>query len=176
MHDSSNYNDQMGYEMEPEEFQKPELGTMVGSALAYFFSMLAFILFICPFVFWEGATYRLYKACKTKSLKTFVHTSRWPMFSFFKKIFFEFFIDGMIFIGYFLGALIAVCVLIFVDGSFGERFAGFIVVLIVTYYSSIYLSWVRDFCVLALLPIQKFLSWLSKPAQQMDIDFHNHSR
>lgn len=162
------YNAESGYE--PGDAENPQLGTAIGSALGYFFSMLAFILFICPFAFWKGATFRLYKACKSKGLKNFVHTSRWPYFSFCLKMFFEFFIDGMIFIGYFLGALIAL-IMLFTDAGV----AGFIIVLIGTYYSPMFLSWVRDCCVLALMPIRKFISWLAKPAQQIDVDFHNHS-
>lgn len=158
----------------PENFNEANghgapLGTMIGSALAYFFSMLAFILFVCPFSFWKASTYRLYKECKSKSLFTFTQTSRWPFFSFLKKIFFEFFIDGFIFISYFIGVIVAIIAL-FNDAGFG----GFIFILIGTYYSPLFLCWIRDIFVLLLLPFQKFLSWISKPAQQIDVDFHNH--
>lgn len=146
----------------------PEFGQAVGSALAYFFSMLAFILFICPFSFWKGATLRLYKACKSKSLSKFITTSRWPFFSYCKKVFFEFIIDGFMFISYFVGIIVA-----FVALAKGAGFAGFIGVLVVTYYTPIGFSWMRDLCVLFLLPFEKFLSWVSKPAQQIDVDFHN---
>ena len=151
------------------ETNQVPLGKMIGSALAYFFSMLAFILFICPFSFWKAATYRLYKECKNKSLFSFTQTSRWPFFSFLKKIFFEFIIDGFTFISYFLGVIVAF-VALFQDAGFG----GFIGVLIGTYYSPMFLCWIRDLFVLMLLPFQKFLSWISKPAQQIDVDFHNH--
>lgn len=153
--------------MNPATGNDPSFGTMIGSALAYFFSMLAFLLFICPFSFWEGAAYRLYTECKKKSLKTMVASSRWPFLSFLKKIFFEFFIDGMMFILYFLGIIVAIVVL------FQDGFAAFIGALIATYYSPMGLAWVRDLFVLLLLPFQKFLSWVSKPAQQIDVDFHN---
>lgn len=145
----------------------PSFGAAIGSALAYFFSMLAFILFICPYAFWNGATMRLYKACKSKSLKTFIHSSRWPFLSYCKKVFFEFFIDGMMFISYFVGSLIALVAL-----CMGEPGVCFII-LVSTYYSPIFFSWMRDLFTLCLLPFQKFLSWVSKPAQQIDVDFHN---
>lgn len=145
----------------------PQFGTALGSAFAYFFSMLAFLLFICPFAFWKGATLRLYKECKNKSLKNFIQSSRWPFLSFCKKVFFEFFIDGTIFISYFIGALIAIYCL------FDSGAGAFLAILVGTYYSPLFLSWIRDICVLLILPFQKFLSWVSKPAQQIDVDFHN---
>lgn len=145
----------------------PNFGEAIGSALAYFFSMLAFILFICPYAFWKGATLRLYKACKSKSLKTFIQSSRWPFLSYCKKVFFEFIIDGMMFISYFVGVLVALFTLF--KGEPGACF----MILVGTYYSPMIFSWIRDLFVLLLLPFQKFLSWVSKPAQQIDVDFHN---
>lgn len=158
-------NDQLCVEPK-NDMGNTKLGAAIVSAFAYFFSMLAFILFVCPFAFWKGAVYRLQKECKNKSLKTFVHTSRWPFLSFLRKIFFEFFIDGMIFISYFVG-------IIFAFVAMTEEFSMFLLVLVATYYSPLCLSWVRDLLVLMLLPFQKFLSWVSKPAQQIDVDFHN---
>lgn len=151
-----------------KEEQSTNFGTVIGSALAYFFSMLAFILFVCPFSFWKAAALRLHSECKKKTLFKFVETSRWPFLSFMKKVFFEFFIDGTIFISYFIGAIAAFYV--FFES---KEFLGFLMVLIATYYSPLGLSIVRDLCTLMLLPFQKFLSWVSKPAQQLDVDFHN---
>ena len=154
---------------------EPQLGQAVGSAIAYFFSMLAFILFVCPFAFWKGATLRLYKACKSRSLNNFIQGSRWPYLTFIKKVFFEFIIDGTMFISYFVGALVALYAFFStVSYGFGEAFVGFVSILIGTYYSPMILALVRDIFVLLLLPFQKFLSWVSKPAQQIDVDFHNH--
>lgn len=167
--EEKNLNDQLGIEPK-NDLRSENLGSAIGSALAYFFSMLAFILFVCPFSFWKGAVYRLQRECRNKSLKTFVHTSRWPFLSFLKKIFFEFLIDGMIFISYFLGVIIAIIALFAADGA---RFLTFLIVLVATYYSPLIFSWCRDIMVLCLLPFQKFLSWVSKPAQQIDVDFHN---
>ena len=173
------FNDQMGYEPQNDGLSSNEdFGKTIVSALVYFFSMLGFILFVCPFSFWKGATFRLAKACREKSLKTFVHTSRWPFFSFIKKIFFEFFIDGMIFISYFVGVLVALIAFVMTckDVNFSSAIGAFLVTLIVTYYFPLGLSWFRDLCVLILLPFQKFLSWVAKPAQQLDVDFHNHTK
>lgn len=153
-----------------KESDSSDFGTAIGAALAYFFSMLAYMLFLYPYAVWKGATYRLYKECRNKSLKRFALESRWPFFSFCKKIFFGFFIDGMMFISYFVGALVSLIVMF--AGGDGSFLMG-LLLLVGTYYSVIGLSIIRDFCVLALLPFQKFISWLSKPAQQIDVDFHN---
>lgn len=163
------FNNQPGNEPENNVDNK-NLVSVIGSALAYFFTMLAFILILCPFSFWKGAAMRLQTQCKNKSLKTFVHTSRWPFLSFLKKIFFEFLIDGMIFINYFVGVIVAFVALFSDDYT---PFSSFLTILAITYYSSVFLSLLRDLFVLLLLPFQKFLSWASKPAQQIDVDFHN---
>lgn len=155
---------------------EPQLGQAIGSAVAYFFSMLAFILFVCPFAFWKGATLRLYKACKSRSLHNFVQSSRWPYLTFLKKVFFEFIIDGTMFISYFVGALIALYTFFTTISDYGLAiaFSSFLLTLIGTYYFPMLIALIRDFFVLLLLPFQKFLSWVSKPAQQIDVDFHNH--
>ena len=77
----------------------------------------------------------------------------------------------MIFITYFLGVLAA-----FIVWIASKEFWVFFLILCASYYAPIYMSWIRDLCVLALLPFQKFLSWLSKPAQQLDVDFHNKTK
>ena len=170
--EQQNYFTETGYEPPESGLEKtPHMWKAIGSALAYFFSMLAFILFICPFSFWKGATLRLAKECQNKSLKTFVHTSPWPFFSFIKKVIFEFFFDGLIFITYFFGVIGA-----FVTWIASKEFAVFCLILGSAYYAPLVLSWLRDLCVLALLPFQKFLSWVSKPSQQLDIDFHTKTK
>lgn len=151
-----------------EESNSSDFGTAIGSAFSYFFSMLVYMLFLYPYAIWKGATYRLYKECSNKSLKRFAHESRWPFFSFCKKIFFGFFIDGMIFIAYFVGPLVGLITM------FSDSFGAGLALIVGAYYSVIFFSILRDICVIGLLPFQKFLSWASKPAQQIDVDFHNH--
>ena len=146
----------------------PEYSKTIVDALVYFLSMLGMLLFVSPYTFWRSATMRLYKANANGNLTSFITNSRWPFFSFLKKMFFELFFDGVIFISYFIGFVIAL-VFLFKGAGFGT----FIVVLLITYYSVFGVSIVRDIFTLLLLPFQKFLSWVSKPAQQIDVDFHN---
>lgn len=176
MNQTENVIYQSGFESENNGVDyEPQLGQAIGSAISYFFSMLAFILFVCPFAFWKSATIRLYKACKSRSLNSFMQQSRWPYLSFIKKVFFDFIIDGTMFIAYFVGALIALYTFFTtVSEGFDQAFSAFLGILVATYYSPMILALVRDIFVLLLLPFQKFLSWVSKPAQQIDVDFHNH--
>lgn len=147
----------------------PGFGNIIVSALVHFLHMLAFVLFICPFSFWKGATIRLYRERQSKHLTSFTSNSRWPFLSFIKILFFGFLIDGSIFFSYILGILVAFVVLFN-----GGGFIGFIGALIIFYYAPVGLSLFRDLCTLFILQFQKFLSWLSKPAQQLDLDIHNH--
>lgn len=145
------------------------LGGKIVPALIHFFHMLAFILFICPFAFWKAATIRMAQERENKSLTTFATASKWPFLSFCKKIFFGFIIDGSIFISYFVGILVAIITL-FAGGGF----LGFLGVLIAVYYLPLFFSIIRDTVYVSLLQFTKFLSWVAKPAQQLDIDVHNH--
>lgn len=152
------------------------LSENIVSALIYFFKSLVYILFICPFEFWAAATNRLANDRKNCRLDILKNTSRWPYLSFCKKVIFEFSIDGFIFISYFLGALAALIALIYctVEGQFLWGLGAFFLVLIGTYYSPLGFSLFRDLLTLSLLPFYKFISWVSKPAQQLDIDMRKH--
>lgn len=154
-----------------------QLGANIVSALVYFFKSLVYILFICPFEFWAAATNRLASDHKACSLDILKYTSRWPYLSFCKKVIFEFLIDGAIFISYFAGTIIAFGALVYGLVKFdypGQTFLLFLGILILTYYSPLGISFFRDLLTLFLLPFYKFLSWVAKPAQQLDIDMHNH--
>lgn len=157
------------------------LGDNIVSALAYFFKSIVYILFVCPFEFWVAATNRLANDRKNCRIDILKNASRWPYLSFCKKIIFEFLIDGFIFISYFLGAIAALIVLVMsiyniakYDLSAWELLKP-VGVLILTYYSPLGLSFTRDILTLLLLPLYKFISWVSKPAQQLDIDMRKHA-
>lgn len=149
-----------------------DFGKKIVDALIYFFQMLCFILFACPFAFWSGAAKRLAKEREEGSLFKFNEVSPWPFFTFCKKIFFEYFIDGTIFISYFVGTLIAFyCFFDIVGDGFKPAITSFFVTLLFTYYFPMALSWLRDLVYISiLLPIRKLLNWLSKPAQYFDLN------
>ena len=154
-----------------------QLSQNIVPALVYFFKSLVYILFICPFEFWAAATNRLATGYKNCSLDILKNTSRWPYLSFCKKVIFEFLIDGTIFISYFIGVLAAIGTLIYLMAStklVGAAFLAFFSILLCTYYAPLGISFFRDLLTLCLLPFNKYLSWVSKPAQQLDIDMRNH--
>lgn len=154
-----------------------QLGTNIVSALVYFFKSLVYILFVCPFGFWAAAANRLANDNKSCSLDILKYTSRWPYLSFCKKVIFGFLIDGAIFISYFVGTIVALGALIYglIKTDYpGITFLTFLGSLVFTYYLPLIISFFRDLLTIFLLPFNKFLSWVSKPAQQLDIDMHNH--
>lgn len=138
-------------------------------ALKQFLYSLAYLLFIVPFGCWKKAMIRLNENAENSSLSIDKINTRWPFLTWMKRIFFAFFIDGIIFISYFIGVIITLVAL------FKNGFGSFIVTLIAVYYLPPIMAIFRDFAIIAILPFQKFLSWSSKPAQQLDLDFHNHT-
>ncbi len=139
------------------------------NAIKQFFFSLFYLLFIIPFGCWKKAMIRLNENSENSSLSIDKIQTRWPFLTWLKRIFFAFFIDGVTFISYFIGVLIALY------GLFTQGFGSFIFIPIGTYYFPPMLAVFRDFVVIMLLPFQKFLSWSAKPAQQLDLDVHNHT-
>lgn len=162
---------------QPQPRQQPSLGANVLSAVVFFFTSLINILFICPFGFWAAAVNRLAADRTHYSIDVIKSTSRWPYLTFCKKVFFEFAIDGLTFVSWFVGIIAAFVVLItgFAGGLKIASFLPFFLVLIGSYYSPLALALLRDLVVLLLLPFSKFLSWVSKPAQHLDIDMTKKS-
>lgn len=155
--------------MEQKSFKDVVIGAFI-----YFLHMLCFLVILCPFGFWKGATERLAKLHDDRSIQTFIGQSRWPFFTFIRKIFFEYIIDGSIFISYPLGILAAfvVWLVLTFQGQFGSGFMLFVAILIGTYYYPLGLSVVRDFVTLLLLPFRKFVNWCVKPANYLEIDMN----
>lgn len=144
---------------------------IVIGAFLYFLHMLIFVVILCPFGFWKGATERLAKLRDDRSIQTFIGKSRWPFFTFIKKIFFEYIVDGSIFISYPLGILCAfvVWLVLTFQGQFGSGFMLWVAILIGAYYYPLYMSVVRDIVTLLLLPFQKFVRWCAKEPQYLDL-------
>lgn len=137
------------------------------NALIHFLYQFVNFLFVLPYHLWQKAVIRLdYQFCN-KTLNVGKIDSPWPFFSWLKRFILEFLLDGLIFI-WWLVALI----FFFVDicGS-GMSFWDYLSVLYLLYVSGPFvLSLLRDFIVTCiLLPFRKFLSWVRKPAQYMDV-------
>ena len=116
-----------------------------------------------PFDLWRKAVSRLSKQRQEKSLDITKIDTQWPFLSFVKRFTLDFFIDGLIFIVPLLMIIILIvgCMDDFLMGLFS--FIG-------SYFAlPIGFSLMRDFVTLTILPFRKFLSWVSKPAQYVDI-------
>lgn len=152
------------------------LGKTVVDALIYFFYTLVYILFICPFGFWKAAAERL-AASRSKANIEVDNKSRWPLFTFIIRVLYEFFFDGMMFISWFIGAFIAIICFFYTlfQGEVIAAFGALVAVLACSYYFPVYYMWLRDGFTFCLMFVRKFISWMVKPAQQVDVDFHNHA-
>lgn len=163
-------------EINPLDEPQGQFAQQVTDAFIYFFYQLVYLLFICPYGFWERSAIRLSDMRRSNAFSVWSSDSRWPFLSFLKKIIFDFCFDGTIFISYFAGALIGVVSFFWLlaDGVyFSGAFLTFILILIWSYYYPVYVSWIRDLCYLCLLPIRKFINWLDKPAQQLTLDIND---
>lgn len=150
--------------------QKDDFGQKFVRALIQFFYMLAFILFLCPFNFWKKSLLRL-DAARSRGAWDFAKSgSRWPFLSFCKAILLDFLFDGIIFIAYPLMVLVAIYML------FAEGFGAFISCLVAGYYSPMFISPLRDFFVIIIMPFSKFLSWCARPAQYLEIDMNKKEK
>lgn len=135
---------------------------LIGASM-HFLKSIVYILFIVPFDVWKKALTRMAVANETGSFRVGNIGGLWPFLSFIKMLWFEFAFDAMIFLCYPLGLIVALV-------SLGDGFGAFLVMLIGAYYFPLFFALFRDFAQLMLIPFRKFLSWGSKPAQQLDID------
>jgi hypothetical protein len=94
--------------------------------------------------------------------------SPWPFLSFMKAFLLEFLFDAMIMLSYVIGPLAAIFMLVS-----GAGFGGFIMVLVSAYYFPVMFTILRDLFALMILPFRKFISWVKKPAQYMDLKIEN---
>jgi hypothetical protein len=149
--------------------QKQFLNDVIQALLHFLYNFFVYFLFIMPFALWKKATTRLANQRKNGGLNIGNIDSFWPFLSFLKVFILEFLIDGLIFMLYVLGIIFAII------GAIDGGVAGFFGVLIGTYYTPIALSLTRDLIQLLTQPLKKFISWISKPAQYMDLKVTNTS-
>lgn len=141
-------------------------------ALKHFaYHFFIYFLFVMPFELWKKATLRLAEQNEKGDLNISKLKGAWPFLSFLKVFFLNFFIDGIIFIQYILGGFIS----IFIWIETGE-FKSFMTYLAFIYLSPVLLSLVRDIIQLCMLPFKKFVSWVNKPAQFLNLEIENKSK
>ena len=134
----------------------------------FLYSFFIYFIFIIPFELWKKATLRLAAQKDEGVLNISKINSRWPFLSFLKTFTLDFLFDGIIFIAYIAGFIFAVTIWI-IDGVFSS----FSYTMVLVYFSPIAFSLTRDIIQIAILPFKKFMSWVSKPAQFMDLEIKN---
>jgi len=140
----------------------------INALLHFLYNYFVYFLFVVPFDLWRKAVVRLSEQKSAGSINIKKIKSQWPFLSFLKSFIIDFLIDGFILMSY-VTAPIAALVVGINDGGFG----GFLLILIVSYYAPLALSILRDLTQLYILPLKKFLSWVKKPAQYMDLKIEN---
>lgn len=160
------------------------LATSLKAALHSISTILSFI-FLTPYKLWVKSVERLAKQHDESLVDLHNIDGFWPFLSFLKRFFLDFSLDATTFLAYPIGAVVAIIsffvTLISKDPYtdqvvfyFAEAVATFFGIVAVCYFVvPIACSLTHDFFQLALIPFRKFLSWGSKPAQQLDIDLKN---
>ncbi len=143
----------------------------IGKAFLHILYQIVYVLFIVPYHIWCKALQRLAAQRENKALKFSEINSPWPMLTFLKRWFIDFLFDMLIAIAWIVGIY-----LFFKIGHFDAFKYAFwralkeaSLFLMAVYFSPAVISWLRDLFILALKPIKKFFSWLSKPAQHLDL-------
>lgn len=137
--------------------------SQLADAALHFLYRIVYFLFIMPFDLWRKAVSRLSKQRQEKSLDITKIETQWPFLSFIKRFTLDFFIDGLIFI------VPLLMIIILIVGCMDDFLMGMFLFIGSYFVLPIGFSLMRDFLTLAILPFRKFLSWVSKPAQYVDI-------
>ena len=149
-----------------------DFGKMAVNALLHVLVTIGRV-FVLPLTIWVKATSKLVDQKGSNAFDINAIQTPWPYFSWCKRWVIDFGFDACIFITYIIGVIVAFIGFfqdLFSDYlTFGDALTGFITVLVVVYLSPLYWAFVRDFIVFLLLPVNKFLDWLKKPAQYYEI-------
>lgn len=155
------------------------------NALLQILNVIVYILRL-PLDLWMKAITRLSEQKENGIMKLSEINSPWPYLSFVKRLCFDFILDAAAILSYPIGLLFALyqylkSIFVAVEHDFfnGEAFLvmtlGLIGALIGVYLTPMIIALVRDLLQFLLLPIYKIISWLRKPAQQLDIDLKNRA-
>lgn len=134
------------------------------SAFTHILYQIVYFLFILPFETWMSAIKRLAAQRENKALKVTEIKSQWPMFTFLKRWCIDFFFDMLIALGWIIIGFL------FYGIAKPDGVGKYILFFLAVYWvAPVAVHIVRDFFVLMLKPFSKFLGWLNKPAQHLDI-------
>lgn len=147
---------------------KPDFGETLKKATIQFFVGIGYFLFALPFSMWSKSLYKLAEQYENGTLRYCNIESPYPFFVYLKRLFFDFLFYALTFITY--PVAIIVMLVIAINGNFAFG----LLVLIGCYYLPIAFVYTRDCLMLfVVMPVRKFLSWLVKPAQYLDLTIDN---
>lgn len=163
--------------MENENVWQKLLDALVQSLV----QLLKFI-FVLPFNLWMKSADELVKQKEKNLLDVRAVTGFWPLLTLIKRFCVDFFFYALSFLSYPVGMILSIYA--FVDSSYNlyrwdvltaleVGFEAYLGVLICTYYFPVIMSLTHDFFQLMILPVRKWISYFSKPAQQLDLDIKN---
>jgi len=138
----------------------------------HFLNRIVYLLFVLPYEIWCKSVANLAGRKNDKLQKADTIDTKWPFLTFLKRVFFDFWVDGIILILplYILG--------IYIYDMCELPSYTFKVICLVTVFDLILpyiilpqlMRVVRDVVELCLIPFRKFLNWGSKPAQYVDVE------
>ncbi len=144
----------------------------VGRAILQSLLKILYFVFVWPFTVWLKAVGNVADCTDNRSLDLSKIHSRYPLLTFFKRFFMEFLFDAIVVLIYPVGVIVAFYYFFITVGySFEYAIKGWFGALVSAYYAAVYVSVIRDLVqLLIVLPLVKFLSWLNRPAQYLELD------
>lgn len=144
-----------------------DFGQQIASVIGYFFYRLIYFLFVLPFDLWKKAIIRLFNQRKKHMLDVDKINHEVPFFVWLKRFFFDFVLDGIAAMGWFIGALFAIIMAI------KTKDAQWLLMIFVVYYIPFGMALTRDSLTISVvLPFRWLLSFYRRPAKTYDL---NHS-
>ena len=135
-------------------------------------------VFALPLSLWIKSTTKLVAQKQEAALDMNKIDSPWPFFSWVKRWIIDFLFDALAFVSYPLGVITAFITFFTTvtevvndkrEWYFGIAIGAFIVSIVSTYFAPLFISYLHDCTVLALLPIKKLIDWFKKPAQYLEL-------
>lgn len=148
-----------------------DVNKVLDAILDSILKILEFI-FVWPFSVWLKAVDRINAAKRSNSLNLRNINNRWPMLTYLKRFFFEYLFDAVSVLSYIVGILVALFMFFkVVSYSFGAAIGTFFSSIVLFYFFPVFNSILRDWLQLTIVgPVRKFVSWIDKPAQYLDIN------
>lgn len=141
-----------------------DFGQQLTSVIGYFFYRLIYFLFVLPFDLWKKAVMRLYIQRKRHMLDIDTIKHEVSFFVWLKRFFFDFVLDGIAAMGWFIGALVSIIMAI------KTRDAEWLLMIFGVYYIPFFMALTRDSLTFStVLPIRWLLTFYRRPAKTYDI-------